>query len=240
MKSKYVKYFYKSGEVTVFLSMMCLVICGLIFSIIKSAKLQYQKLLIEISVESALKSAMSEYNKELFEKYGLLFVDTTYKGVTDGGDESFINHLSQYIDINLEQYNTGGNPLCYISSSVNKSEYADANNHELVANQIVNYMSNIYKDDSSFSDDDLIEKYILLKFGEDVDSENENTIESKINEMSSEEKIVYCVDLITKEMRDTAYDEFNFSNLLSEVSVTVFISTDSEKIYECTKSYTLN
>ena len=126
--------------------------------------------------ESALRSAMSEYNKELFEKYGLLFVDTTYKGVTDGGDESFINHLSQYIDINLEQYNTGGNPLCYISSSVNKSEYAGANNHELVANQIVNYMSNIYKDDSSFSDDDLIEKYILLKFGEDVHSENKNTI----------------------------------------------------------------
>ena len=91
----------KKAEITVFLSLIFLVVISFVFILIKSARVSYIRTRIEGSTLIALNSAVSEYNKMLFDKFNLLFVDTTYKGVLEGGDESFKEHFDKYFEINL-------------------------------------------------------------------------------------------------------------------------------------------
>ncbi|MDO4189625.1 MAG: hypothetical protein Q4D29_11610 [Lachnospiraceae bacterium] len=232
--------FKKSGEVTVFLSLLCLVICGLIAATVKSARISYLKNSIENITDISLKSAMSEYNKPLFDKYGLLYVDTTYKGVLDGGDESFINHLSQYMDANLKGYSSGNEQLYYISSEVESSEYANSNDYESVFSQIISYMTNVKGMSASLSDKEIVKEYLYLMFPDELDYINAEELEDEVNDMTYDELRDYCIHLIRKNMRENSYEEFDFNNLLSDISVTVYTKTSTGKIYECTKSYSLN
>lgn len=234
------KWYKKSGEVTVFLSLICLIICGLIFAVIKSSRLSYQKSIIEITADISLKSAMSEYNKELFEKYGLLYVDTTYKGATIGGIQTFENHLGKYVDINLQNYDSDNEGLKFVMSIINNQEFANDNNYESVCTQIKKYMINTQHMSEFLSEEEYITDYMYSVFVDKLNLMGAEELNNDIEDLTCEEKKNYCVNVIQTKMRENTYDSFDFTNLLSEVSATVCVKTDSGKIYECTKEYSLN
>lgn len=76
---------------------MFTIICGLVLLVVKSAQINGAKMQSIALTDLALRSAFSEYDTYLFDNYGLLGVNTEYRGES-GGDESFINHVGIYIE----------------------------------------------------------------------------------------------------------------------------------------------
>lgn len=148
----------KSGEITIFLSLMCIVLCGFIGALIRSSKISFIRTRIECTVDIAIISSFSEYNRKLFDKFHLLFVDTTYKGVVDGGSEEFRKHFEQYLEINLP--NEYG--LDYMSSEIANVSFASDDEYREVLNQIRKYMITKQAMDEDESNETILDAYIEL------------------------------------------------------------------------------
>lgn len=117
----------RPAEVTVFLTLICLVFCAFIGTLIKSCQHTLVRQKIEAVTDIAIRSAFSEYDKSLFDDYGLLYVDTTYRGTESGGVDSLCNHISEYIEANLNTDDSHNLSISLISINVNDVEYADIN-----------------------------------------------------------------------------------------------------------------
>ena len=68
--------------------------------IARHSLLSYVKIKAEAITDSSVKSAFSEYSKRVFDNYGILGVDTTYKGKT-GSIELFERHIKEYMEESL-------------------------------------------------------------------------------------------------------------------------------------------
>lgn len=133
--------FRKKGEITAFLTLLMIPICGLIIVTIKSAVIHTAKLRAELITETALDSAYSEYNVDLFEKYGLIFVDTTYHGGL-AGDNAFSVHVGNYIEENTRYSNLDDIfELNLDKVEVFNSEYATDDNYGVLHEEISQYVS---------------------------------------------------------------------------------------------------
>ncbi|WP_197029587.1 DUF5702 domain-containing protein [Butyrivibrio sp. AE3004] len=86
---------------TVYLSLSMTIIMSLILALLQSARISAVKMKTELTVDIAMNSVLGEYNRELFRKYGLLFIDTSY-----GNENSSVmntrEHLSNYFSKNFE------------------------------------------------------------------------------------------------------------------------------------------
>lgn len=226
----------KSGEITVFLALICIAVISFILVLIRSAKISFIRTRIEGSTDIALISSFSEYNKMLFEKYHLLFVDTTYKGVLDGGDESFREHFNQYFEINL--YGDSKEPygLLFASSDVNHTVYADDEEYKKVMDQIRYYVVEVLDDSTCYSDEEILDEYINTCISQYTDIE----LYDEIYELSCDEKREFIISVIEEEMKESYGYYFDFSKHLYSAQITTYVSTDSSKMYECKKSYSLN
>lgn len=83
----------KHGSITVYLSMSLLLAIGLIVTVLESARIQGLKAQMIMGAESALDSVFAEYDKTMFEKYGI----TLFDGGTDGIQikETMLDYFSQ-------------------------------------------------------------------------------------------------------------------------------------------------
>jgi len=84
----------------VFLSLVLVVIISVLFSTISAARTNAIRFEIECVADMATQSSLAEYNRSLFERYGLLFVDTGY-GTPHTGDTLLENHLIDYMNSNF-------------------------------------------------------------------------------------------------------------------------------------------
>ena len=91
----------KKGEITVFLSLLLSSVLGLLCVTFKSAGNLSVKLQDEIAMDAALRSCFGEYHKELYEKYDLLYIDSSYR-VSNPGLENTAEHISEYMQKNLD------------------------------------------------------------------------------------------------------------------------------------------
>ena len=91
------------GQVTIFLSIVFTLIASFIMVLIQNTKDSIVRMQIEIVTNAGLYSAFGEYNRELFNRYDLLFVDAGY-----GKDTSSLcgltEHLNRYMDYNYRPY----------------------------------------------------------------------------------------------------------------------------------------
>ncbi len=90
------------GEITIFLALIASVLMGLIVVLIESARLQLIRMNVEELMDTGLTSCFGEYNIWLFDKYDLLFIDSSYRGQDESGIDSVLRHLSQYITVNAD------------------------------------------------------------------------------------------------------------------------------------------
>ena len=65
----------KRGEITVFLSLIMVCIFSLILGLLDSARTTGARLYLEMSANSAMASVMSQYNRNLWDMYHLLFLE---------------------------------------------------------------------------------------------------------------------------------------------------------------------
>ena len=68
----------KRGHITVYLTLVFTLILSVFLSAFETARGSYIKNRAENAVQTAIHSSFAEYHQALFERYGLLFVDTSY------------------------------------------------------------------------------------------------------------------------------------------------------------------
>lgn len=95
MRSRHLK-----GEITVFLTLLFGIVSALMFIIIESALDQTAKYSIEAIMQIGMHSCFGEYNRDLFDKYNLLAIDTSYRSES-AEVEKAAEHLKEYADINF-------------------------------------------------------------------------------------------------------------------------------------------
>lgn len=70
----------KKASISVYLSLILMILSSLFLTCIEGARIQATKLKVAYAADAAITSSFAEYRKELFEKYDLLFVDVSYGG----------------------------------------------------------------------------------------------------------------------------------------------------------------
>ncbi len=137
----------KRGEITVFLALLLSGVCALLCVIVESARSQAMRLQIEILMDMGLHSCFGEYHQELFERYDLLYIDTSYhKSV--GNADNVLAHLERYLDENIIQGagedEKAGDWFKLSVEGVQAKQYllaSDFNGHAF-RNQAVDYLKN--------------------------------------------------------------------------------------------------
>lgn len=90
------------GEITAFLSLIFVLLVSFILAMTQSAQLQTEKNLRRMAVDRAVYSVFGEYQKELFEEYGVFAIDGTYE-TGQFEEEQILNRLIYYGSGEVEQ-----------------------------------------------------------------------------------------------------------------------------------------
>ncbi|HOO28984.1 MAG TPA: hypothetical protein PLU43_11020, partial [Lachnospiraceae bacterium] len=146
----------KRGEITVFFALLLSAVCVFFCAVIESARTQAMRFQIETLMDMGLHSCFGEYQQELFARYDLLYIDTSY-GRESGDITKTLRHLEQYIEENAGSGKAGAQTLLqekgdWFQLSIEKSEAvqfllaSDFNGHTL-RNQAVHYIR-VYGDSS--------------------------------------------------------------------------------------------
>ncbi len=90
----------KRGEITVFLSLMMAVMSAFFITLSGAAQKLAARSEAAYAVDCAVRSCFAEYNKELYETYGVLLIDSSFK-MSDGGIENIEDHFSMYLASSL-------------------------------------------------------------------------------------------------------------------------------------------
>ncbi|MCR5420913.1 MAG: DUF5702 domain-containing protein [Lachnospiraceae bacterium] len=135
---------YKKGEITVFLSLILASLLGLMSVLIESARLSLMRMNIESVMDSAIHSCFGEYDRKLYDRYDLLFIDSSYRGENSADIENVASHLAGYINVNVDYTDTKANgewyreKLCDVTSK--GYVFASDNNGEVFKEQAMRYI----------------------------------------------------------------------------------------------------
>lgn len=91
----------KRGQITIYFTLIFTLILSMFLSAFEAARGSHLKIRMENAVQTAIHSAFGEYHKALFERYGLLFIDTSYmSSVPDY--HKLEGRLEEYLEYNLK------------------------------------------------------------------------------------------------------------------------------------------
>lgn len=91
----------KKGEITVFLSLVAVILTSVLCSVIEAARTNGIQFQTECVADMAIQSALAEYNRELLEQYDLFFIDTGY-GTKETGYILLEEHIRNYMEKNFQ------------------------------------------------------------------------------------------------------------------------------------------
>ena len=106
-----------NGSVSLFLTLTISVFLALAAVLIESARENTMLLQAETVLDTSVNSAMGEYHKVLWEEYGLLFIDCSYKS-SQPSYQNLVQHIQSAADQNL---GTGTGWLSMTLTDVNVS-----------------------------------------------------------------------------------------------------------------------
>ncbi len=99
----------KRGVITVFLTLMLSMIALFILMLARYARIYIARGEAEYAFDNAVRSCFAEYNRELFERFDILLIDSSYKG-EEGGLDRIEDHFSTYLSESLTS-----DELCEVS-----------------------------------------------------------------------------------------------------------------------------
>ena len=123
------------GGITVFLTLILASLSGFIIALTGLTNRYVAKSEAVYAVDNAVRSCFAEYNRELFDRYHILLIDSSYKGI-DNGQDRIADHFALYMENGISK-----NELCYvqISDSGNVAE----NNYEYLYESGVRYAKEV-------------------------------------------------------------------------------------------------
>ena len=133
----------QGAYLTVYLSLMLPLLLSFFFTFLYGAKKSAMKMQIECVADIGLNAVLSEYSRELFNQYDLLFVDMSY-----GGKNPSIHNtaarLRYYLSENLDGLGDGWGNREFLNSSLEAADIlqyslATDDDGEVMKRQIVDY-----------------------------------------------------------------------------------------------------
>ena len=114
------------AELTAFLSLIFLLLLSLIGAVTQAASIQLLKNEKRADASRAIESVYAEYQKELFEEYGILGIEATYES-GDWKESNILNRLSYY---GMENMETDINALRLLTDQNGKPFFEQAVNYQ--------------------------------------------------------------------------------------------------------------
>ena len=134
------------GYLTVYLALSLTILLTLILTLIDGSRISAERMRSEIVTDIGLNAVFSEYNRELYKQYGLIFIDTGY-GTEHPSEVNTEEHLRRYLKMNYETppegiipgtLDMGGHPD--IECEISECGYASDDNGAVLERQIADYM----------------------------------------------------------------------------------------------------
>ena len=97
----------KKGEITVFLTLMLSVLSAFIVTLAKTVRVYMSRTEAAFAADNAVKSCFAQYNRELFNRFHILVIDSSYK-TEERGAERVSGHFSTF----LENSMSGNELIC--------------------------------------------------------------------------------------------------------------------------------
>lgn len=138
----------KKGSITIYMSMLLAVLLSLFLTVIEGAKSRAVSLRADCAFDLSVYSVFAEYNRQLYEEYGLFFIDTAY-GEATASLERVNRHLGYYMQQNLKQDGTGWKQFDFTKCILEQTEitggsYATDDRGGVFERQAVEYMKHKY------------------------------------------------------------------------------------------------
>lgn len=131
------------GYLTVFLALSLSILTGFILFLTFCAIRNGEKVRFECAADTGMNAVLSEYHTELFDKYGLLYIDASYLG-ENPSEENVEERLRFYIEKNTDHiYKKKNAPWGYIQTrdvEIISFETAAAGKGLSMRSQAVNYI----------------------------------------------------------------------------------------------------
>lgn len=90
------------GSVTIYLSLILAVLLSLLLTLLDGARRNTVRVQADCAMELATYSIFAEYNRALYDRYHLLFVDTSYQK-SRGSEANVVHHMEEFIKMNLSE-----------------------------------------------------------------------------------------------------------------------------------------
>ncbi len=138
----------KKGSITIYMSLVLSVLLSLFLTVIEGARYRAISLKAECAFDLAVYSVFGEYNRQLYEEYGLFFIDTAY-GENNASMDRVRNHLRFYMEQNLDESTPGRKVAditkCFVErADVTGYSYATDENGKVFQRQAIEYMKHKY------------------------------------------------------------------------------------------------
>ena len=113
----------RKGGITVFLTLMLSILATFITALATKAQEYVERSEAEYAVDCAVRSCFSEYDRELYDSYGILLIDSSYKS-GESGIERVGEHFAMYLTnsltanelLDVTVSDMGDDPAGYFSS----------------------------------------------------------------------------------------------------------------------------
>jgi len=230
-----------SGEIAVFMALILSVIILLVLAVLSNVRRYTARYMAQIAVDSALLSGFGEYNKELFDRYHLMYLDPSYKS-SENSLQLFSDHITAYLlrnlpgnngnrtynslhltDVQVDSVSTIGNlgnkdildQICYYQKRKNGINNEDSISSEAaLMDYIQSTFSNCQNDSEQKARSGEIE-YLIYGYGEDFRNINkarqEYEDEKELSVITYDDFLTYMLQSIDE---DTLVDRICF--LISE------------------------
>ena len=94
------------GEITVFLSLTLICVLSLVLGLVESARTAGARLYLRMASDSAVSSVMSYYNRNLWDRYQLLFLEYESEAAIKETFGRYLSGTGKYVSGKTEKRNT--------------------------------------------------------------------------------------------------------------------------------------
>lgn len=143
----------EDAYLTVFLSLIFGIVLSLLLALIEGATIGAVRAQADIVADLGLDSVFAEYHRELLNRYGVFFIDSSYGG-SNGGVGMVETHLSDYMSYNMnpetDMVMPGEKTLLKLTNpylEISEVSYAGDDNCIVWKAQAINYMKAVYGGD---------------------------------------------------------------------------------------------
>ena len=208
----------KRGEITVFLVLILSSVMSLIFVLTASVKRFMIRSEAILAMDNAVMSCFAEYNRELFDTFHILLVDSSYKGDT-GGRDRVLEHFETYLFNSLSSNEV-------ISTRIVSCSDAAQENYEYLYKSALRYAKSELGDDADFTD------YLseVLEEGE-MDSLIQN------EELSDDELIKRFADYLTVYLKEHGSPGFDLTACYHDIEFEAELKGASNREYTVRLDY---